>query len=255
MPYMDVADIHLYFEEHGPSDGAPLVLLHGGGGSSDDPVGGWALLIPTLAATWRVIAVDHRGHGRTDNPAGFQSFEQMGDDIAAMIDALGLGPAHIAGISDGGVIAIDIALRRPELVRTIVLIGANYRNDDLTLGMVHGLDTDAIERAMPGLAAEFAERHDAGKYPGYWKDLIGHVRDNNTNSPAWTVDDLRRIACPTLLIAGENDPFANLEQMTVMRREIPLAEWLIVNHAGHAVHHEHPEFVGGRIADFITRHP
>ena len=254
MPYIDVADLHLYFAEFGPPDGSPLVLLHGGGASSDDPVGGWALLIPAFATTSRVIAVDHRGHGRTDNPAGFQTFDQMGDDIAAVVENLDLAPAHIAGISDGGVIAMDIALRRPELVRTITVIGTNFRVDDVTLGAVVGLDANTIEQTMPDIAASFAERHDAGKFAGYWKDLIGHIKENNATNPHWTVDDLRSIGCPTLLIAGENDPFANIDQMTAMRREIPRAEWLIVNHAGHAVHHEHPEFVGGRIADFIARH-
>jgi pimeloyl-ACP methyl ester carboxylesterase len=255
MPYVDVADIHLYYEEHGPPEAPALVLLHGGGGRSDDPVGGWALLIPTFASSWHVVAIDHRGHGRTDNPAGYQTFEQMGDDIAAVIRHLDVAPAHVAGISDGGVIAMDLALRRPELVRAIAVIGTNYQVDATTLSVAEGLDPDQLETAMPELAAEFAARHDGGKYAGYWKDLIRHVKDNNLTNPHWTVDDLRRLTTPALLIAGEDDPFANFEQMTVMRREIPNAEWLIVNHAGHAVHHEHPDFVAARIADFLARHP
>ena len=57
-----------------------------------------------------------------------------------------------------------------------------------------------------------------------------------------------------LLIGGEDDPFANRQQMVTMKTAIPGAEWLIVNHAGHAVHHEHPDFVAGRIIDFLLRH-
>ena len=63
-----------------------------------------------------------------------------------------------------------------------------------------------------------------------------------------------RVQCPTLLIAGEDDPFANTEQMIVMKAEMPPAEWLIVNHAGHAVHSKHPEIVGPRMVDFLLRH-
>ncbi len=254
MPYVDVADLHLYYEEHGQSDGQPLVLLHGGGGTVDDPVGGWAMVWPVLADTFRVILIEHRGHGRTKNPADFQSFDQMGDDIAAVIDQLGLAPAHIAGISDGGVLALDLALRRPEAVRSITVIGTNYCVDELTLGAAAGLDPDDIEAAAPEAAAAFGQPHDANNYPGYWKDLITQIKTNNSVNPAWTEEDLRRIACPALLIAGENDPFANTTQMTVMKREIPGAEWLIVNHAGHTVHHEHPEFVGARMSDFLQRH-
>jgi pimeloyl-ACP methyl ester carboxylesterase len=79
------------------------------------------------------------------------------------------------------------------------------------------------------------------------------IVENNTSNPTWTPEDLRRISCPALLIAGENDPFATLEQMATMKREIPGAEWLIVNHAGHPVHFEHPEIVGPRILDFLRR--
>lgn len=254
MPYIDVADLHLYYEQQGEPDGQPLVLLHGGGGTVDDPVGGWALVLPAFVDTFRVILVEHRGHGRTTNPAGFQSFDQMGDDIAAVIDQLRLAPAHIGGISDGGVLALDLALRRPDCVRSITVIGTNYCVDERTVGAAAGLEPEDIEAAAPEAAAAFAAPHDAHNYPGYWKDLIAHIKANNAVNPSWTADDLAQIACPTLLIAGENDPFANTEQMCVMKGSIPGAEWLIVNHAGHAVHHEHPAFIGVRVADFLHRH-
>ena len=61
----------------------------------------------------------------------------------------------------------------------------------------------------------------AASTAGFWKDLIGQIVDNNRVSPAWTVDDLRRVQRPTLLIAGENDPFANTEQMITMKRRDP----------------------------------
>lgn len=254
MPYAELRDLRMYYEEHGVGTGPPVVLLHGAGGTVDDPVGGWAALVPALAGRFRLVVVEHRGHGRTVNPTGFMTFDQMGDDLAALVGRLGLAPAHLAGISDGGVIALDTALRRPDLVRTLTTVGANYRVDAATLAAVDALDADAIEAAHPEEAARFAARHDAATHPGYWKDLIAQVKRNNATSPAWTPEDLRRVRCPTLLVAGEHDPFANTDQMVVMKREIPGAEWLIVNHAGHAVHFEHPEIVGARVADFLARH-
>ena len=254
MPYAKVDDLTLYYEELGPPDGAPLVLLHGAGGTIDDPLGGWAGLAPSFAETYRVVLVEHRGHGRTDNPAGFMSFEQMGDDLARLVAQLDLGPAHIAGISDGGVVALDCALRRPELTRTITVLGGNYTTHEGVAAFASTLDPDGLEQAAPEAAAEFGRRHDQGKEPGSWKELLRQIVENNLASPTWTVEDLRRIACPTLLVAGEDDPFATLDQMATMKREIPGAEWLIVNHAGHPVHFEHPEIVGPRILDFLARH-
>ena len=111
--------------------------------------------------------------------------------------------------------------------------------------------SNAITRPSPSSslnATTMARSLDSGR------NLIAPDHRQQPGQSAWTVDDLRRVQCPTLLIAGEDDPFANTEQMITMKREIPGAEWLIVNHAGHAVHAEHPEVVGPRIVDFLLRH-
>lgn len=254
MASVTVGDLELHYDEHGRPDGPPLVLLHGAGGTADDPEAGWAALIPVFAPHFRVLAVEHRGHGRTGNPAGAQSFDQMGDDLAGFVDAVGAVPAHVAGISDGGVVALGTALRRPHLTRTITLVGTNHRVDESTSRVTAALDPEVIERQAPEAVARFAARHDPARYPGYWKDLIRQVAENNATNPSWTEEDLRRVACPALLVAGEDDPFANTDQMVTMKRSIPGAEWLVVNHAGHAVHAEHPEIVGPRVLDFLLRH-
>jgi pimeloyl-ACP methyl ester carboxylesterase len=253
MPYAHLNDLELWYEESGNEAAQPLVLLNGAGGTNDDPTGGWAGLVPSFAEEFRVVAVEHRGHGRTANPAGFMSFEQLGDDAAGLIEHLGIAPAHVAGISDGGVTALDLALRRPDLTRSIVVLGGNYCTNEGVQAFAAQMDPDAIEQAAPDAAAAFAARHDQGKEPGWWKTLLRQIVENNLANPTWTPEDLRRISCPTLLIAGENDPFATLDQMATMKREIPGAEWLIVNDAGHPVQFEHPEIVGPRVLDFLRR--
>ena len=254
MGYVDIGPMRMFYDEQGSPDDPPLVLLHGGMGVASDPVYGWAGLAASFAEHFHLVLVDHRGHGRTTNPAGWMTFEQLGDDINVLIEHLRLGAVHLGGISDGGVMALDQALRRPDTVRTIVLIGTNYCVDDKTLHEVDTIDADQIERDHPEVAGRMAGLHDGGKHPGFWKELIAQIMDNNRVNPAWTPADLHRVRCPTLLIAGETDPFANTEQLVVMKSEIPDAEWLIVNHAGHAVHAEHPEIVGPRIVDFLLRH-
>jgi pimeloyl-ACP methyl ester carboxylesterase len=253
VPSVRLNDLSLYFEELGPPEAAPVVLLHGAGATIDDPVGGWAGLAASFAERFHLVLVEHRGHGRTDNPAGSMTFEQVGDDVAALLGHLGLPSAHVAGISDGAVVALDLALRRPEATRSIVVLGGNYCVHDGIRAYAASLDPDGLEQAAPEAVAELARRHDAGKHPGYWKELLRQIVANNTANPTWSAEDLRRIECPTLLVAGENDPFATLDQMVTMKREIPRAEWLVVNHSGHAVHFEHPDVVGPRILDFLSR--
>lgn len=254
MGYVDVGPMRMFYDEQGPADAPVLVLLHGGMGIAADAVYGWAGLAASFAEHFHLVLVDHRGHGRTTNPAGWQTFSQLGDDLNALIEHLARGPVHLAGISDGGVMALDQALRRPATVRSLVLIGTNYCVDESTLGEVDSIDADVIDGNYPDLAAKFARDHDDGKHPGFWKELIAQIVDNNRLNPSWTLADLRQVRSPTLLIAGENDPFANTTQMVVMKSEIPDAEWLIVNHSGHAVHSERPEIVGPQIVDFLLRH-
>lgn len=253
MPSVRIDDLEMYFDDYGDPSNPTLVLLHGAGAHANDPIGGWADLIPAFAATHRVVAVEHRGHGRTANPAGYMTFEQIADDVEELVAQLGLRSYDLAGISDGGVAALAIALRRPDALRSVVVVGTNHCVDDSILAQLPMVDADVIEQAAPEAALAFADRHDGGKYPGFWRELLRQIRENNLHNPDWSPADLSTIACPILLIAGELDPFANIDQMTVMRRSIPHSEWLIVNHAGHAVHHEHPDLVGPRIIDFLDR--
>jgi pimeloyl-ACP methyl ester carboxylesterase len=253
VPYVGVNDLNMYYEELGSPDAPAVILLHGAGGSADDPVGGWAALATAFADAFHVYLVEHRGHGRTDNPAGFMTFEQIGDDIATFAEQLELGAVHLAGISDGGVVALDCAIRRPTVTRTITVLGGNYCVHDGILDVAASLDPDDLEETAPAAAAEFGRRHDRGKRAGHWKDLLRQIAANNSANPSWTPEELRQITCPTLLIAGEHDPFATADQMATMRREIPNAEWLILNNAGHPVHSELPDIVGPRILDFLGR--
>lgn len=204
MPYAEVNDIRMYYEEEG--QGESLLLLHGALGAVDPAVtSSWVTLRPSLAARYRTFSLEHRGHGRTDNPAGRLSYAQMADDIAAFIEQLDLSPTHLAGFSDGATLGLVLGMTRPELLRSLVCVGANYRMDDhLRRGMAL-FDATALERESPEFAAELARRHDAHHYAGYWRELVGRVRANVETELNWSEEDLRRIPVPTLLIMGESD--------------------------------------------------
>jgi pimeloyl-ACP methyl ester carboxylesterase len=246
------------YEEQG--QGEPLVLLHGGTGGIGFRRSAWSILLPVLAKHYRVIQLEHRGHGRTDNPAGSLTYDQIASDVATFIEQRDLAPAHVAGVSDGGISALTLSLARPELVRSLVCVGVNYTNDEQCRAANAMFDAELLEQEYPDFAAVLAAFHDPHHHPGYWRELVGQIKANIAVNPAFTEDDLRRVQVPTLLIAGETDPWANLEQMLTMRRAIPRAEMLIVNQVGtdpidnHCVQHTRPEVVGPVMLDFLRRH-
>lgn len=259
MPYAEVHDIRLYYDEEG--QGEPLLLLHGALGAIDPAVrGGWSALRPALAAHSRTVSLEHRGHGRTNNPAGRLAYDQIAADVARFIERLDLAPAHVAGVSDGAVIALTLGMTRPELIRTLVLVGANYYNDDQVTAANALFDAAVLEREHPEFAAELARRHDPHHHPGYWRELVGQLQANIAVTPAYTEADLRRIPAPTLLIAGEADPWGNLDQTLALRRNLPHAEMLILNRVGtdslanHVVQHTRADIVGPVVLDFLSRH-
>ncbi len=257
MPFAEVRDIRMYYEEAG--SGEPLILLHGATGTLEMHSAGWGGMAPALAERYRAIQVEHRGHGRTDNPSGRIAYDQIAEDIAAFIELLELAPAHVAGVSDGGIIALDLGMTRPELVRSLVLVGANFRNDEQTRAANAILSAEVIAREHPDWAAALGELHDAHHGPGYWRELLDQIQANVAVAPDYSEADLGRVRAPTLLVAGETDPWANLDQMLVMRRCIPRAEMLVLNHAGadpmsnHIPQFTRPELVLPATLDFLAR--
>jgi len=115
MPTVKVGDINMYYEIHG--EGEPLLLTAGGGMG----LAGWARQTPEFSEKYRVIVFDNRGAGRTDAPDTPYSIEMMADDTAGLLDALGIEKAHILGLSMGGMIAQEFALKYPQRVKSLIL--------------------------------------------------------------------------------------------------------------------------------------
>ncbi len=250
MPYQNVNDIQMYFEEAG--SGAPLLLLHGGTGAIDGQRG-WGRLRPQLAKPFRAIFVELRGHGRTNNPRRDLSYPLLADDVRTFVGRLDCGPVHCAGIGDGGIVALHLALFSPDLVRSLICSGTNYTVDDKGREMLERETPDAIERSQPAWVTEMVQLHDTNKWPGYWRLLEKQVNESALRGSGLGLGELERVAVPTLLIAGENDPMATIEQVVEMRRAIPRAEMLVVNNAGRTVQFTHRDLVGPVILDFLSR--
>ena len=140
--YAPVNGLKMYYEIHGSGSGEPLVLLHGSYMTITNNWTGW---IGRLSKTRKVIAVEMQGHGRTADIKRDFSYENLADDIAAMLDFLKIEQADLLGYSMGGGVAMQIAIRHPEKVRKVVSISAFFRRD--------GLVKEALD-AFPKLTAD-----------------------------------------------------------------------------------------------------
>jgi pimeloyl-ACP methyl ester carboxylesterase len=116
----------MYYEVHGRVEGLPLVLLHGGGSTIDVTFG---RILPESAKNRRVIAVEEQGHGRTSDREGPVAFETSADDVAALLKFLKVEKADLFGFSNGASVALQVAIRHPELVRKLVFASSMTKRD------------------------------------------------------------------------------------------------------------------------------
>ncbi len=249
MPFAQVRDLRLYYEDHG--SGVPLVLLNG---ALDTITTDWGQHLPVFAQRYRVLAYEHRGHGRTNNPsARFTSYDQLADDLAALLDTLGIARAHFCGFSDGAITLFSFALRWPARVSSLILAGAQYTNDDITLSLLKKMTPERIEERQPEWVTELEQLHDTHQGRGYWRDLMRQMIPLWRVEPNFTLAQLGRIAAPTLLVAGERDHFGHLDQQVAMRRAIPNATLCIAPAAGHFVIKDQPELFQLVALQFLER--
>lgn len=122
-----VGDREFFLREVGPADGSPLVLIHGLGNNSLE---NWYELIKRLRHRYRIVAVDMRNHGKSDKPRERFEIGQMADEVAGMMDAIGIDQAAVAGFSMGGLIAQELAHRHPHRVSKLVLMGTTSHHGD-----------------------------------------------------------------------------------------------------------------------------
>ncbi|MFG2007752.1 alpha/beta fold hydrolase [Micromonospora sp. NPDC048868] len=199
MSYAEVAGLRLWHEEHGA--GRPLLLLHGGFGSVET----FAPILPALAARRRVIAVDLQGHGRTADVDRPLRYESMADDVAALIEHLGLTEADVLGYSLGGGVALRTAIQHPALVRRLVVVSAPCRRLGWYPEVLAGMpdpDEEAGER-MRGtpphaLYARVAPR------PGDWSRLWAKTGELLRRDYDWSAE-VAALAVPTLLVFADAD--------------------------------------------------
>jgi pimeloyl-ACP methyl ester carboxylesterase len=195
--YAPVNGLQMYYEIHG--NGEPLVLLHGAFGAIDL----WGPILTTLAEHHQVIAIELQGHGHTadiiDRPL---SYEQMADDVAALMAHLGIAQADVVGYSMGGTTGLQVAIRHPQLVRKLVTVSPNYRSDGYYPELLAGLPQMTLETFV-GTPEEAAYLRHA-PHPEDFPVLVEKLKVLPQEF-AFPEEDVTAIAAPTLVVLGDAD--------------------------------------------------
>jgi pimeloyl-ACP methyl ester carboxylesterase len=237
--YVDIGGHPTWVDERG-SGAETVVLLHGGLSNCDlllDAIG------PAVVERYRVVAFDRRGHGRTaDTPDPFH-YDDMTTETIGVLELVVGDRAHLVGWSDGGIIALLVALRQPELVGKVVAIGANYHFDG-----VHPVPMDAASPFMAEIVEGYGERSPDG--PDHFPEVLSKSLTMFTSEPMLTTDDLKLIGVPTLIMSGD-DELVRLDHTCAMYEALPAGQLAVVPGSSHALPFEKPAEVARLILEFL----
>jgi pimeloyl-ACP methyl ester carboxylesterase len=246
MPTVHANGLEIGYEVHGA--GPPAVLLHGASSSGRRD---YAAQVPLFSKAFLVHLPDARGHGATrwDAADGFRS-EWLVDDLVAFAEALGLTTFHLVGFSLGAMTALHFAVRHPERLRTLVVIGITPQREPRTSVARRLMDPERIEREDPAFAAELSKRHDPIQGEGAWRRLLPAIAADVAIQPLLSPRDLRRIALPTMVVCGDRDPFVPVDHAWGLQRQLPDARLLVVPDCGHEVTVQRPGLLNEAMAGF-----
>jgi pimeloyl-ACP methyl ester carboxylesterase len=267
MPYIDVEGAALYYEEMGAGD--PVVFVHGGWSNAST----WALTMPELPASLRAIAYDRRGYSRSGPSTGITPRRLHEDDLAQLIEALDIGPAHVVGNSYGACTALGLAARRPELFQSVVAHEPPFMSvvgdDPWASAAIARADASLetvlrrVEAGDPaGAAEQFVEEVALGR--GMWAVLPEPLKAimianaqavvDDIRAPAWADIDLECLAgldVPVLLTQGDRSPGWFLAIIARLHEAIPSAQVVTIPGASHNPHGTHPADFAAVVATHV----
>lgn len=189
--------------------------------------------MPQLAVRHRVVAPDSRGHGGTDNPADHLAYDQMADDVARLIDVLALDRPVVVGYSDGAQVALELGLRHPGKTAALVLGGAVSEPHDTYIQGLHSWGFPApgeVDLALlaEDFGAEFLSEtraaHTAIGDEEAWNRFLRQISALWLTAPRYSEAQLATIAEPTLVITGDHDEMAGVDQALRLHRHIPRSQ-------------------------------
>ncbi len=243
--YAELSGGRVWYDERG--QGEPLVLVHGGAVDSrffDQMIGG-------LAERFRVITTDLWGHGRTPDREGPFSLESFANDIAELIERVVGGPAHVLGHSIGGATVLALAIRRPDLVRKLVVVSAGFKHE-AEMGM-EGMDTDQmVAGTVAFLGSSYGQVSPDGE--DHFAVVVRKEFALSAQEPAYSVEQVGQVKNRTLLMAADDD-IVTLDHQLEFYRALPNCELAVVPGTSHFLLQEKPALCNTIILDFLVNDP
>jgi pimeloyl-ACP methyl ester carboxylesterase len=245
--YLDANGVRTYYEVEGA--GEALVLLHGGLCAIET----FEPLRRSLVDRYEVYLPERRGHGRTPDVEGPYSYSLFADDTIAFLEAVGLPRAHLVGFSDGATVGLLVALRRPDLVATLVHIGQPANLDGIQPDLRGVVTMDAMPQGM--LPPVLRELYEAVSPDGadHWDIVLDKAWQMMRTEPNLDIATLGEVATPTLVVVADHDipTVAHAEQMN---HALPDGTLVVVPDATHGLPMEKPDVLAGLVLDFLARH-
>ena len=240
--YVQLGTVRTWYDDHG--DGKPLVLMHGGLTDS-------RFLEPNLgplAERFHVYTPDRRGHGRSPDVEGPITYQLMADDTIAFLEQVVGGPVHLVGHSDGAVVAMLVAMQRPELVRRLVMISGGFDKSGEAAPDME-FDSDEVVQFLGPAYGEVSPDGEA-----HFPVLAGKVGEMARNEPHVDPAELPRITARSLVMYADDDVMT-LAHAVALFDALPDAELAVVPGTSHFLTQEKPHLVNALLLDFLTNDP
>lgn len=246
--YIKIDDVKLHYKMWGK--GEPVLLLHG----AMEYWRSWKNQIPVLAKNHKVIVVDTRGHGESTFTDRELSYDLFANDMNQFITLLGYDSINVVGFGDGAIIGMMMAIRRPGSVKRLVAIGSNLKADTTAVypDVLEKVKQWDYEKMAFYLQVKFKENPN----PLQLKEMARRMQKLLLTQPNMNYDDLDKVICPTLVMAGDRDLIKPMHTQFIFEN-LPIGQLCIIPGATHYCISEKPSIVNVAINDFLQlpQHP
>ncbi len=236
-----VNDIRMYYEVCNAAGSDPVLLLHGGLGSTLN----WGNQVPALIGKHKVIAVDSRGHGRSTRSAQPFGYDLMASDVLAMMDHLKLDKVTVVVWSDGGIIGLVLAMNHPDRLKGLFAFGANYN----VSGVKPTVETDPVFGMAVGMAMENYQK--LSPTPGEFESFMQQISGMWFSQPDFKPEQLAKISVPTVIADGQYEEAIKTEHTEELAKLIPGAKLLIMPNVSHMAMWQDPAQFNAAMLAFV----
>lgn len=256
MPIIETNGLHMHVETYGES-GEPIVLIHG---ALSDALQNWRMVIQPLSQRFRLITLDLRGHGRTDNPTGVFTLDALRDDLLGLMDALEIPRAHLLGCSLGGYVSLALRAKAPERVGTLALAGVQVGwSREVAADRWNFFKPEVIQQTYPLWIPHMAKAHATYYGLEHWKTLVNQVAEllqtlPTTPSVSLEALEAERNQRALYYCLGDHDELVPLEEILKIRHARPDADIMVVPRAGHLFREYNPFVFSAGYTDFLRKH-